>query len=223
MKLNHAFVIAAMIQLAVLAGAAKAAVIYDYESSTFFQEVGSTFTTNDKITGFVELGTPATINQIGKSDVVAFSFTASASGMNSLGPVTLDNNSDADTGFIFDFDASLNIVRWGVTVRARTEPFPNPAITTCKNNPNGITQDGKPYCFSVQEVILGSASVNTFFTEAASGAPGGWTKRIVAMSSPASLHLSIVGLAALAFLRRRSRAHGLHSPFRAAAPSEANA
>ena len=187
-----ALTIAAAIQMAVLASPAHAGIVYDYDGNPFTTGRGPP-TNFDKITGFVEFGSQPAPGATDVSNVVGFSFTASTS------PLFTFDNTSAGVGsdFSFDFDGSGNIVAWGAA--AATAPLQ--AIFTCMTSATPIAVFGNTFC-NTSDVV---DQVRSMPRSATSRVPGTWTKRPVDVPSPASLPLFLVGLVALAMLRRLTR------------------
>lgn len=114
--------IAAFVAGVMLVQAAQANVLYEYVGNTFHDPsgiYGSAFTTGDSISGTVEFShLPAPGGSFGKTDVVAFSFSA--------GPLEITDTSPLldEYELQFGFDESGNIQNWLVMLSTKKSDGP---------------------------------------------------------------------------------------------------
>ncbi len=176
-------------------GSARASVIYDYVGNNFVSAF-SPITTSDQITGFVEFATAPTSGETDKSDVSAFSFTA--------GPLTIDNTTDLNSGFSFNFDSSLNVVNWNAAVIGLGGSIADPRFRICNASGSQIILSIFLACDTttlLDEVVFSVGGGS--FGGGSNSSPGVWTPSPVPL--PAALPLFLSALAGLGLMGWRRR------------------
>ncbi len=178
-------------------GSARASVVYEYLGD-HFETASGTFSTTDRITGFVEFATAPTSGEIDKSDVSAFSFTA--------GLLTIDSTNDQASGFSFNFDTAFDIVNWGVVVIGMSGTANRPLIRSCVVPFVSIIVNGLNFCptGSFFEEAIGIDS--SMGRGANTGLAGEWT--LAPVPVPAALPLFLSALAGLGLMGWRRRQAG---------------
>jgi hypothetical protein len=152
------------ILVALLASPAFSSITYEYQGNNFDSAVGE-FTLLDSVSGFVTFASDPLPGQTGKSDVIAFSFSA--------GPVTItDTSPSLATSFSFDFSPTLSIVAWEFGVQAEVfsasggPGFENIWSRSVTGRDFAVIGDVLDYVFGSLTSGLGSGGV---------GDSGGWT------------------------------------------------
>ena len=171
-------------------GSSLAGPIYSYQGPNFTTINGSTFSTTDAVSGFVEFLTAPVVGEIGKSDVASFSFTTGPTTITSLTPASFSI-------FSFDFDGLLNITNWQVVVEADVLGGLAPEqISTWVSFPGLIS----PLDFgNVDDGLPNEA--NAFLTDSGLvNAVGVWTQTV---PEPTALALFGIGIAGLGWSKRK--------------------
>jgi hypothetical protein len=178
-----------------LSNSAEAAFIYEYTGTpfTYISNPSGPFDTNDVVTGFVEFATAPIAGETGKSDVVDASFTAATYTITKADTVT------HGSAFSFDFDSSLNVIKWGA-VLATIPGSQSGSIRACNEPGIDLLIGGTNYC-PASGLIFSDAT----YTDGSTGnaaTMGSWS----VVPIPAAAWLFGSGLLGLIGVARRKKA-----------------
>jgi len=184
MKTQYSIAVLFLAIILMPVAAAQATLTYNYQGENFtaFFDGGGGLNSSDFVSGFVTFGSEPTADEVGKSDVTAFSFAA--------GSLTM--SPPAGTSFSFDFDAGVNIVDWQVVIQTPAPPqFDGTVGNIIVIDSAGDLAGGGTYLSD--DVIP--------FSYASNADPGTWSL----VPEPSTLTLSALGLLGLLACGRRRR------------------
>lgn len=175
--------------------AVQAGVIYDYTGNAFTTAI-SPHSLSDSVTGWIEFTTAPGLGDAVTS-VMSFSF--------SDGVQTIDSASAGPAAFRFEFDSTLpdTIINWAVLVQATSSAVPY--ILSCKLPTQSVSISGGIGCGTAAYEDAGQSGANIFGVVSDNG--GSWIRRTPdgSVPTPSTLYLSLAGLAAFGFMRRKKR------------------